>query len=347
MKKLIVLLCLLLTLCTVASADTLTISMVGDCTVGEQYCYRGYQSGFCYKISQRGLDYPFSLAADLFAADDLTLANCEGAFTTRYPGKNAKAMTLGASPDFAQVFVLGNVDVCNTANNHGRDFGAKGLEDTHATLNALGITTFGEDVTAIREVKGVKIGFVGYTYPITDQKLNWYKKAIEQLRADGATFVIASAHWGKEESHAINLQQRTYAPKLIDAGADMVYGHGAHVLQPIQIYKGKLIFYGLANFTFGANSAPKDDDTVVVQVTFDIQEDGTLTPAELNAIPYKMHMKKDFRPWPLEDQEAKEKVWKKLVFTKKRDPDSGLPDSFLTTGYADLRAILQEEPAQE
>ena len=75
--------------------------------------------------------------------------------------------------------------------------------------------------------------------------------------------------------------------------------------------------------------------------------DGTLTPAELNAIPYKMHMNKDFRPYPIEDEAGKQQVWKKLVFKKAKDPDSGLPESFLTTGYADLRAILQEEPAQE
>ncbi len=340
MKKLAGVLCALLILALSASAlaETMTISLIGDCTVGDQYKYRGYKSSFTYKITEAGLDYPFSLVADMFAADDLTVANCEGVLTNRSPGKNAKFMTLGAGMEFAQVFSLGNVDVCNTANNHAKDFGNKGLEDTFAALEAVGIGAFGDEITYTTTIKGVKIGFVGYTYPITEPKLQRYEKMINQLRAEGCTFIIASAHWGKEESLNINLQQREGAPALIDMGADMVYGHGSHTLQPIQVYKGKLIFYSLSNFTFGANAAPKDDDTAVIQVTYDINPDGTMTVAELTAIPFKMHKDKDFRPYPIEDEAGKLKVWKKLVFSKAKDPDSGLPESFLTTGYADLRA---------
>lgn len=343
MKKLFALLLAAAMLLSLASAmaETMTISMVGDCTVGDQYKYRGYKSSFTYKISEMGLDYPFSLAAELFARDDLTIANCEGVLTDRSPGKNAKFMTLGAPVRFAEVFRLGNVDVCNTANNHGRDFGEKGLADTQAALTALGIGVFGDDVLYETEIKGVKIGIVGYTYPINDTKLKRYQKQLEQLKADGCSFIIASAHWGKEESYSITLDQRMAAPALIDMGADMVYGHGSHTVQPIQVYKGKLIFYSLSNFTFGANAAPKDDDTVVVQVTFDIHEDGTMTAAELTAIPYKMHDRKDFRPYPIADEAGKQQVWRKLVFKKDRDPDSGLPESFLTTGYADLRTLPQ------
>jgi len=317
----------------------MTISLVGDCTAGDQYKYRGYKSSFTYKITEAGLDYPFSLVADMFAADDLTVANCEGVLTDRSPGKNAKFMTLGAGMEFAQVFSLGNVDVCNTANNHAKDFGDKGLADTFAALEGVGVAAFGDEITYSTTIKGVKIGFVGYTYPINESKLKRYQKMIDQLKADGCTFIIASAHWGKEESYNINLQQRDGAPALIDMGADMVYGHGSHTLQPIQVYKGKLIFYSLSNFTFGANAAPDDDDTAVIQVTYDINDDGTMTVAELNAIPFKMHKDRDFRPYPIEDEEGKLKVWKKLVFYKAKDPDSGLPESFLTTGYADLRNV--------
>lgn len=349
MKKFLLALLCLTMVCTVAlsaAAETLTISFIGDCTVGDQYKYRGYKSSFTYKTTQNGLDYPFSLAAELFKNDDLTVANCEGVLTDRNPGKNHKLMTLGAPMSFAEVFRLGYVDVCNTANNHSKDYGGKGLTDTHAALNGLGIATFGDDVTCIAEVKGVKIGFVGYTYPINDGKLKNYKKQMQQLREQGCTFIVASAHWGKEESYNINLQQREYAPALIDAGADLVYGHGSHTVQPMQIYKGKVIFYSLSNFTFGANAAPKDDDTVVMQVVFDVNEDKTLTAAEIIALPYKMHYKKDFRPYLIEDEAGKQKVWKKLVFTKKKDPSSGLPESFLTTGYANLRDMAAA-PAEE
>ena len=73
MKKVLSLLLALLLTYGCAAAETLSLSLIGDCTIGDQYKYRGYKSGFTYKISKAGLDYPFSLAADLFAQDDLTI----------------------------------------------------------------------------------------------------------------------------------------------------------------------------------------------------------------------------------------------------------------------------------
>ena len=183
-------------------------------------------------------------------------------------------------------------------------------------------------------------GIVGYTYPINEGKLKKYQKKIEELKEAGCTFIIASAHWGKEESLNINLEQRQGAPALIDMGADLVYGHGSHTVQPLQIYNGKLICYSLSNFTFGANAAPEDDDTVVLQVSYDIAADGSCTLGSITALPYKMHKDKDFRPYPIEDAAGKEQVWRKLVFQGEKNPDSGLPESFLTTGYADFRGMM-------
>ena len=338
MKKILSLLLALLLTYGCAAAETLSLSLIGDCTIGDQYKYRGYKSGFTYKISQAGLDYPFSLAADLFAQDDLTIANCEGCFTNR--ASTGKFMSLGAAPEFAEVFKLGFVDVVNTANNHMRDFGSAGREDTLEALAAQGIGYFGDDDTYITEIKGVTIGIVGYTYPINEGKLKKYQKKIEELREAGCTFIIASAHWGKEESLNINLEQRQGAPALIDMGADLVYGHGSHTVQPLQIYNGKLICYSLSNFTFGANAAPEDDDTVVLQVSYDIAADGSCTLGSITALPYKMHKDKDFRPYPIEDAAGKEQVWRKLVFQGEKNPDSGLPERFLTTGYADFRGMM-------
>lgn len=346
-KRLCALLTAMVCLCLTvgALAETFTFSLVGDCTVGAQYKYKDYKNGYIKKIAAAGLDYPFSLVADLFAADDLTLANCEGVFTNRKLKAGAKAMSLCAPPEFAEVFRLGNVDVCNLANNHGKDFGTEGLNDTKAALDAQGIAHFGYEETLILEVKGVKIGFVGYAYPIEKARLKAYREKIEELRAQGCTFIVASAHWGKEESLRINLQQREGAPALIDMGADLVFGHGSHTVHPIQIYKGKVICYSLSNFTFGANAAPKDSDTVVVQLMYDINPDGTMTAAELIAKPFKMHQDKDFRPCPIEDAEGFARVMSKLVFSRKQDPDSCLPESFQQSGYADLRPIVREQLA--
>lgn len=321
---------LLVTLCGAAAAEQMTISMVGDCTIGEQWCYRGYKSGYVYKITQAGLDYPFSNVAELFAADDLTIANCECALTTKRPADQNKIMSLYGPPEFAEIFRLGNVDVCNLANNHGLDFGPQGRLDTIDALNAVGIASFGDDYLYETEIKGVKIGIVGRTYPVSDYLLRQMEGQIQQLRDDGCTFVIASIHWGREGDYNLGAQQKENGRKLIDIGADMVYGHGPHVLQPIEYYKGKLIFYSLANFTFGANSNPADADTTVIQLTFDIHDDGTMTPAVLTALPFRMHNKKDYRPWMLEDEASQKRVWGKLW--RNTIPKSNLPASFKSTG---------------
>jgi len=318
-----------------------TFSLIGDCTVGEQVQHQGYQSGYTYKISQAGLDYPFSLVADMFAKDDLTVANCEGCLTN-YKVTKKQVMALIAPPEFAEVFKLGNVDVCNLANNHAKDFGNRGQQETAENLQALGIGVFYDDVMWTTEIKGVKIGFVGFTYPMYESKLKKYTEALQKLRDEGCGFVVASAHWGRETYYDLDANQK-YAVKLIDAGFDMVYGHGSHTCQMIRWYKGKVIFYSLSNFTFGANSKPKDDDTVVVQIRYDIQDDGTMTARDMTAIPFKMAYEGDFRPYPIEDQEGKERVWTKLYqngYPKaKKSPAPSLPESFLTTGYVDFREL--------
>lgn len=344
MKRVLTALLSVMLLLSFAEAETLTISMVGDCTVGDQYMYAWYPRAFTTQITEKGLDYPFSAFADRFAADDLTIANCEGVFTSRRPADPDKEMSLCAPKEFAEVFALGNVEVCNITNNHGHDFGDKGREDTIAALESFGVGAFGDKLTWTTEIKGVKIGICGYTYPFSDDKMRNFQKRIDELRADGCTFIIASCHWGKEMSYDLNSAQLDVGTMLIDMGADMVYGHGPHVLQPIRLYNGKLVFYSMSNFTFGANRKPKDDDTAVVQVTFDILENGMLQPAELMAIPAKMHYEKDFRPYELTDEEAKLQVWRKMYSDGTgKNPASNLPESFLTTGYVDLKTWMTGE----
>ncbi len=330
----------------------LTLSLIGDCAIGDEWEHfgrktYGSKNGIVKRIQKEGMDYPFRLAADLFAKDDLTIANCECTISDTRKAKK-QAMALIAPSEYAEVFRLGNVDVCNLANNHSQDFFKTGRKDTAVNLKDQGIGVFYDDTPYSVTVKGVKIGFVGYCYPMDASKLKKYVKYMNQLREEGCTFVIASAHWGKEEKYSLDGNQK-YAVKMIDAGFDMVYGHGSHTCQMIRWYKGKPIFYGLSNFTFGANAAPKDDDTVVAQIRFDIHEDGTVTARDLTCIPYKMHKNKNFQPYPIPetDTEGRQRVWEKLYYNSqetnykkhKDSPAPSLPESFLTTGYVDFTTL--------
>ena len=347
MKRIFLCLLAAVMLCTSAAAEQIVLTFVGDCIVGDQYNLRWYPRAFTTLMTEKGLDYPFSGFIDVFRNDDITIANCEGVFTTRKLAKGAKIKSMCAPPYFAEVFALGDVEVCNITNNHGHDFGQEGREDTIEALTEYGVGYFGDKHTWIIEVKGVKIGFCGYTFPYTDQKMRNFQKRINELRDAGCTFIIASCHWGSEYKYNINSAQREVGTKLIDMGADLVYGHGPHVLHPLRWYNGSLIVYSMANFTFGADPEPNDDDTAVLQVVLDVNEDGTVTEHSLTVIPAKMHQNSDYRPWPIEDEDGKRQVWKKMYSDGSgKNPASGLPASFLETGYVDLTELQQEESAE-
>lgn len=345
MKRIFLCLLAALMMLSSAAAEQITISFVGDCIVGDQYNLRWYPSAFTTRMTEKGFDYPFSAFVDLFREDDITVANCEVVFTTRKLAEGAKVKSMCAPPYFAEVFALGDVEVCNITNNHGHDFGAEGREDTLEALTQYGIGPFGDKHTWIVEVKGAKIGFCGYTFPYTDQKMRNFQRRIDELRDAGCTFIIASCHWGSEYKYTLNDAQRKVGTKLIDMGADLVFGHGPHVLQPLRWYNGGLIIYSMANFTFGADYSPNDDDTAVLKVALDVNEDGTVSEHSLTVIPAKMHFDHDYRPWPLEDEEAKRQVWRKMYSDGTgKNPASGFPADFLETGCVDLSALQEETP---
>lgn len=308
MKKL-ALLCAIICLCFPLTAHGITLSLVGDCTVGSIRYSEG-RASFLGQMKEKGFAYPFMRFAHLFTTDDLTIANCEGVFTDiRTPASKFKT-NLYAPPEWAEVFKLGGVDVVNTSNNHTFDFGKAGHQDTLSSLDAFDIGHFGGGELKIMEAGGIKIGFTGYTYPHRTN-IDRQSADIAVLREAGCDLVVVSMHWGREEKLQTTREQRELGPMLIDAGADIVYGHGPHVLQPIEIYKNKPIFYSLANFTFGANANPKDPDTACVRLVYE-KEEKEVKLKSLVVIPARMHDKKDFRPYPYSNEKDIARVLKKL-----------------------------------
>ena len=259
------------------------LSFVGDCTLGSEEQYQDHARNFVTMVARLGMEHPFLGVRAVFFNDDLTLANLEGVFTDRTRASE-KSFVFRAPAGYAKILPLGGVEAVNLANNHTLDYGKNGLSDTKQALSLAGVLYSGSGDLAVYEAKGVRIGMTGYSYPHADTAKALARDS-PQLREMGCQIVIVSMHAGREESETLTREQTRIAHAAIDLGADVVVGHHPHVLQGIELYKGKPILYSLGNFSFGGNANPGDWDTVLAQLEFDVQEDGTVSPALLRLLP--------------------------------------------------------------
>ncbi len=287
-----------------SAAVAITISAAGDVTLGGDPRSES-ESAFVSTFKKQGKDYGYFLknVRPIFAADDLTIINFEGTLTTSSDYVKNKQFCFRGDPSYANILKRGSVEMVNLDNNHVMDFKERGYLDTQNNLTAAGIGYSGRGTTAIRVVKGVRIGFCGFS--AWDVELSTVKQQIAELKSR-CDLVIASFHWGKESKNKANGTQIKYGHAAVDAGADLVLGHHPHVVQGIETYKGKYIAYSLANFCFGGNRNPADKDTFILQQTFLVTPD-SVEDGGLMIIPCSISSKKgtnNYQPTPLEGSEA-------------------------------------------
>lgn len=293
---------------TVSSPVSLTLSVVGDCTLGTDETF-DYDTSLNAYYENYGADYFLQNVKDIFSTDDLTIANFEGTLTDS-DEREDKTFAFKAPASYASILTGGSVEAVNTANNHSHDYGEQSFDDTLAALDDAGIVHFGYDETAVMDVKGIKVGLVGiyelYDHLEREQQL---KDNIAKVKADGAQLIVAIFHWGNETETVPDSNQTTLGRIAIDEGADLVCGHHPHVLQGIETYKGRNIVYSLGNFCFGGNSSPSDMDTIIYQQTFTIDADGVKKDNVTNIIPCSISSAtydgyNNYQPTPAEGDEA-------------------------------------------
>ena len=285
---------------------SLTVSVVGDCTLGTDENF-DYDTSLNAYYENYGADYFFSNVKSIFSADDLTIANFEGTLTDSEERED-KEYAFKAPAEYAGILTSGSVEAVNTANNHSHDYGDQGYEDTISALDSAGILNFGYDKTVVTEVKGIKVGLVGI-YELKDhlERREQLKQNIAKVKAEGAQVTIVIFHWGNEKEEVPDSNQTTLAHLAIDEGADLVCGHHPHVLQGIEEYKGKNIVYSLGNFCFGGNQYPSDMDTMIFQQTFTVDQSGVKADNVTNIIPCSVSSDSDYnnyQPTPAEGDEA-------------------------------------------
>lgn len=293
---------------TVSSPVSLTLSVVGDCTLGTDETF-DYDTSLNAYYENYGADYFLQNVKDIFSADDLTIANFEGTLTDS-DEREDKTFAFKAPASYTSILTGRSVEAVNTANNHSHDYGDQSFDDTLAALDDAGIVHFGYDETAVMDVKGIKVGLVGiyelYDHLEREQQL---KDNIAKVKADGAQLIVVIFHWGNETETVPDSNQTTLGRIAIDEGADLVCGHHPHVLQGIETYKGRNIVYSLGNFCFGGNSSPSDMDTMIYQQTFTIDADGVKKDNVTNIIPCSISSAaydgyNNYQPTPAEGDEA-------------------------------------------
>ena len=285
---------------------SITVSVVGDCTLGTDENFNYARSLNAY-YEKYGPEYFLKNVKPIFEADDLTIANLEGTFTNS-TSRVDKTYAFKGPAEFVNILTSSSVESVTVANNHSRDYGPQSLTDTKATLDAAGVVHFGYDETSVVDVNGIKVGLIGI-YELIDHtgRAQQVKDHIAKVKSEGADVVIVIFHWGIERDAAPNSHQTMLARLAIDEGADLVCGHHPHVLQGIEVYKGKNIVYSLGNFCFGGNSNPSDKDTMIFQQTFTFTKDGMKEDNVTNVIPCSLSSEKsrnNYQPTPATGEEA-------------------------------------------
>lgn len=304
-----------------------TITAIGDCTLNTPPTFSN-ESSISYASHLNGdYSYPFSNTVQYFTGDDLTIANLECTLSDHK--LHSYEMFYFISPsEYAQILSLGGVDFVTTANNHMEDFGAQGVEDTYAALDTYGIP-YGKEGQAqiITTERGLKVGiYCDYNSFKPDETK--CVNAINQLKTDGAEYIICMFHWHKQElQYTPDEFETELAHACINAGANLIYASHPHCLQPIEQYNGGYILYSMGNWTFGGHTFPSDPDTAIVQITVRRETNGWISNANINVIPcavssrvvnegYTGEHYNDFCPTPYEpDSELYNRTLSKLSGT--------------------------------
>jgi len=286
----------------VFGGDVLTVIAVGDIMMGS--------------TGQRGLLPPndgqdlFNNVAPFLKGGDIILGNLEGPLLDEGESKkcrdeNSRSCFEFKSPTrYGRYLKQAGFTILNIANNHTLDFGIEGLKSTLETLKSLDIEPLGGKAIVELTIKGKKIALAGFSYQASPYsfsilEIDKAKEIIGRLK-ETPHLVVVSFHGGAEGKSALQIPNereiflgedrghvRQFARSVIDAGADLVLGHGPHVLRALEVYKGKLIVYSLGNFlTYGMfNVKGPNGLSVILKVGLDLESgtflEGRLTPVKL------------------------------------------------------------------
>jgi len=236
--------------------------------------------------------YPWGDCLPVLQETNLRIGNLECAVSDRGDPWHytPKVFHFRADPKNVQVLKAAGIDIISLANNHSLDFGQRALGDTIRILDGAHIAHAGaggniEEASrpAIYKLGGLKLAMLA----LTDNEPAWEAKAnqpgvyycpiepddprslalmdaVAKLRQKVDT-VIISLHWGPNWGYEPPAEHRSFAHSLIDAGADVIYGHSPHIFRGVEIYKGKPILYSTGDFVddYAVDEIERNDESFI------------------------------------------------------------------------------------
>ncbi|MDQ2730466.1 MAG: CapA family protein, partial [Armatimonadota bacterium] len=231
---------------------TVVVFVAGDVMMGR---------GVAFQLHQQ--QTPLQWLAPQSRSADLAFCNLECVLIAKLGAQQSPHQLL-ASPDTVHYLRAAGIDIVSLANNHSFDAGEVGVRTTLQTLQKAGIVGIGtgsgngswpawEKTIGNRHIAWLAASAYGPWRKGRTQMRNIAGSGLtDQVRSltQGGDAVFVSLHWGNEFSRTPTSGQKELAHRLIDAGAIAIVGHHPHVVQPVEVYRGKPIFYSLGNFVF-------------------------------------------------------------------------------------------------
>lgn len=253
-----------------------TESLVTFAAVGDVLMHQAVKDsaaqGAIKGFDNQGYDFLWSELKDELSSVDLAFANLETPIAPKH-NQGTAPFLFNADPMVLKSLETLGIDLLSFANNHAYDQGRKGFIETLEELRKTKMDFIGAGDTCeasrtaiIKEIKGIKIGFIGASAVFNNQLndkdseacVNVFEResaieSVKKAREAGAEFVVYSVHWGVEYKTAPSQSQIDDAHALMDAGVDVLLGHHPHVLQPVEVYETSdkriaTAIYSLGNF---------------------------------------------------------------------------------------------------
>ncbi len=296
-------------------STTIRLTFAGDCTLGGSEDWMRLRSGtFMTTMEKESDEYPFLLAQDIFSKDDYTMVNLEGVLSDSKRGqKSGLKWNFRGNTKYVGILTAGSIEAVSLGNNHSRDYGEYGLNQTKLTLDGAGIDYCIDRDICYFEKDGIRIAFMSFWRGDFPKHKQWLQETIEELKGSGkCQAVVVIYHGGTEYQQKHSKAQEDAMRFAINSGADLCIGHHPHVVQGVEVYKGRNILYSLGNFCFGGNRKPRSAESLTYVAGIELGfVDGEYSHQQLTIHPYKMSGtpgNNNYQPCPATGKEAVELI---------------------------------------